>query len=305
MTSLDLLLSLARVTAVGALAILAGYWLLRRRPDVVPGLALAGLFSGCVLVAAAGSEWPTVWESSLSATHPVLTTDSDGPNSLGETNVSSNFGVSLTGVGRFLRELDAADSGAASTTSLNLVAVLSVLVALAFVRILFGLVSTVRFHKRSNIVTNGRLQDLLSAFDEMAEAFNDLEFRISERIHAPCVTAINQRCIYLPANWDDYSDDELTASIVHELGHLNRGDARWRLLAQLATAFQVFHPLSHGLLRQLVIAQDLSADRWAAEDMPSALTWRAAQPVEDVLAAHISRPAMILSLEVGRHTRNH
>jgi hypothetical protein len=55
------------------------------------------------------------------------------------------------------------------------------------------------------------------------------------------------------------------ASIVHELGHLNRGDARWRLLAQLATAFQVFHPLSHGLLRQLVIGQELSADRWAAE----------------------------------------
>ena len=115
MTSLDLLLSLARVTAVGALAILAGYWLLRRRPDVVPGLALAGLFSGCVLVAAAGSEWPTVWESSISATPPAANApaanapaanaDSGGPNSLGETNASSKLGVSLADVGRFLREL--------------------------------------------------------------------------------------------------------------------------------------------------------------------------------------------------------
>ena len=265
MTSLDLLLSLARVTAVGILAILAGYWLLRRRPDVVPGLALAGLFSGCVLVAAAGSEWPTVWESSLSATLPAANADSGGPNSSSETKASSNLGVSLSDVDRFLRELDVADAGAASPTGLNLVAVLSVLVALAFVRILFGIVSTVRFHKRSNIVNSDRLQVVLSTFDEKAEAVDELEFRVSEQIHAPCVTAISQRCIYLPMNWDDYSDDELTAAIVHELGHLNRRDARWRLLAQLATAFQVFHPLSHGLLRQLVIGQELSADRWAAE----------------------------------------
>ena len=57
MTSLDLLLSLVRVTAVGIPTIIAGYWLLRRRPDVVPSLSLAGLFSDCVLLAVAGIQW--------------------------------------------------------------------------------------------------------------------------------------------------------------------------------------------------------------------------------------------------------
>lgn len=259
------MLSLARITAVGLLAILAGYWLLRRRPDIVPGLSLAGLLSGCVLLAVAGGDWPTLWKSSISVAPSAATANSENSNSLSATNASTNPGVSLSQLGGFLQDLDVADSATASTTGSKLVGLLGVLVALAFVRILFGLVSTVRFHKRSNVVTSNRLQSLLAEFDGQFHCVNELEFHVSEIIDAPCVTAINQRCIYLPANWDDFSDDELTASIVHELGHLNRGDARWRLLAQLTTAFQVFHPLSHGLLRQLVLGQELSADRWAAE----------------------------------------
>ena len=265
MTLLELLLSLARVTAIGMLAIVAGYWLLRRRPDMVPGISLAGLLSGCVLLAVAGSEWPTFWESSISVALPAVTADSGGPNSPTVSNASRNVGVSLTDVGRFLRELDTAESGTASSAGLNPVSVLGFLVVLALGRILCGLVSTVRFHRRSNFVTSDRLHALLFAFDEKVDGIDELEFRVSAQIHAPCVTAIDRRCIYLPANWDDFSDDELVASVIHELGHLNSGDARWRLLAQFATAFQVFHPLSHGLLRQLVLGQELSADRWAAE----------------------------------------
>jgi beta-lactamase regulating signal transducer with metallopeptidase domain len=268
MTSLDLLLSLARITVVGLLAILAGYWLLRRRPEMVPGLSLAGLLSGCVLLAVAGGDWPTLWKSSISAAPSDVTADFENANSLSATNASNNLGVSLSDLGGFLQALDVADSGSSFRTGRNLTAVLGILVALAFVRILIGLITTIRFHKRSNVVTSNRLQRLLAEFDEFDGQFhcvNELEFHVSEIIDAPCVTAINQRCIYLPPNWDDFSDDELTASIVHELGHLNRSDARWRLLAQLTTAFQVFHPLSHGLLRQLVLGQELSADRWAAE----------------------------------------
>ena len=265
MTSLDLLLSLVRVTAVGVLAIIVGYSLLRRRPDMVPGLALAGLLSGCLLLAASGSEWPTLWESSISAAQPSHSSMPGGSGSLAEVELLEPAGVSLADIGRFVRELEVADSTSESTSSLSLTAILGAIVTLALVRILLGIVSTVRFHKQSRMVSSERLHALLSDVGQMAEQVSDLEFRVSEQIHAPCVTVINRRCIYLPSNWDDFSDDELVASIVHELGHLNRGDARWRLLAQLATACQVFHPLSHGLLRQLVIGQELSADQWAAD----------------------------------------
>jgi len=265
MTSIDLLLSLARITAVGSLAIVAGYWLLRRRPDIVPGLSLAGLLSGCVLLAVSGVDLPTLWESPIPVTQPVADASFSGDREmLSDTEAATHPEISLATVGDFLRNLDAADSTATFSTSFSVMTVLGALIALAFCRILFGLVATFRFHKQSTSVTSERLQKLLSAFDGMIDRVDDLEFRVSGQAHAPCVTAINRCCIYLPADWDDYADDELAASVVHELGHLSRGDARWRLLAQLATAFQVFHPLSHGLLRQLVIAQELSADRWAA-----------------------------------------
>ncbi len=265
MTSIDLLLSFARITTVGFLAIFAGYCLLRRRPDIVPGLSLAGLLSGCVLLAASGTEWPTLWESSISVTNPVPPSDSGGQNSPFTTKPLSNFGISLTDAGRFVRKLDVVDSGTASMKRLNLLTVFGVMVALAIARILAGLISTVCFHQRSMVINSDRLRKLLSVFAGHVEDGYALEFRVSRQIHVPCVTAISQRCIYLPENWNDFSADELGAAITHELGHLNRQDARWRLLAQLATALQVFHPLSHGLLRQLVLAQELSADQWAAD----------------------------------------
>ena len=265
MTSIDLLLSFARITAVGALAIVAGHWLLRRRPDIVPGLSLAGLLCSCVLLAVSGVDLPTLLESPIPATQTVVDANFSGDREmLSDTEAEDYPGISLATVGEFLRNLDAADSKATSSTSFNVMTVLGALIALAFCRILFGLVATFQFHKRSILVTSERLQKLLSAFDGTIESVDELKFRVSAQAQAPCVTAINRRCIYLPADWRDYSDDELSASVMHELGHLSRGDARWRLLAQIATAFQVFHPLSHGLLRQLVIAQELSADRWAA-----------------------------------------
>ena len=256
--------SFARITAVGALAIVAGYCLLRRRPDIVPGLSLAGLLSGCVLLAVSGVDLPTLWESPIPVGQPALDANVSGGREMSsDTGAANATGISLAKIGEFLRNLDEADSKVAFSTSFNVMTVLAALIALAFCRLLFGLVATFRFHKQSTVVSGVRLQKLRSKFDGMIENLDDLEFRESEQAHAPCVTAIKRRCIYLPADWRDYSDDELAASVMHELGHLSRGDARWRLLAQIATAFQVFHPLSHGLLRQLVIAQELSADRWA------------------------------------------
>jgi hypothetical protein len=122
-----------------------------------------------------------------------------------------------------------------------------------------------RFHRNSTVVVDNRLRRMLSELSGNDQFIDMLQFRVSKQIDAPCVAVINARCIYLPESWLEFSDDELTASVMHEVGHLTRGDARWRLLAQIATACQVFHPLSHGLLRQLVFGQELSADRWAAD----------------------------------------
>ncbi len=155
MTSIDLLLSFARITAVGALAIVAGHWLLRRRPDIVPGLSLAGLLCSCVLLAVSGVDLPTLLESPIPATQTVVDANFSGDREmLSDTEAEDYPGISLATVGEFLRNLDAADSKATSSTSFNVMTVLGALIALAFCRILFGLVATFQFHKRSILVTS-------------------------------------------------------------------------------------------------------------------------------------------------------
>ena len=65
MTSLDILLSLLRVSIVSGVALLIGRVALSRRPDSVATVAVTALLCGCTLLALTGAKWPAVWQSTL------------------------------------------------------------------------------------------------------------------------------------------------------------------------------------------------------------------------------------------------
>ncbi|MDA1015113.1 MAG: M56 family metallopeptidase [Planctomycetota bacterium] len=272
MTPLDLLLTAARVSVLGIAAIALGCVLLRRRPVALPGMALAAILCSGALLTLTGNDWLANWQNEVViATHvdrAEVPTSSDElvPQDSPAPNVEASTGVSVPALAAALGKLDDVSDQTAATQRDYVVWLLMGVAGLAMARLLIGLLATIRLHRESRVLSDERLVELTR---ELAGPGHEMALRVSDRIDAPCVSALSRRCIYLPASWPALSDAELAASIAHELGHLHRHDAAFRLAAQVATALQVFNPFSHGLLRQLVLGQELAADRWAAEKVGS------------------------------------
>lgn len=268
MMPLDILLTLARVSLVGAVAFLIGRMLLSRRPDAVPGVSVTALVCGCLLLTMTGADWPALWQSTLPGPGPANTPPIADARTMAAADSEEAIqptGISLTTVLESIRQFARTAPSDESNDLWRWGCWLAgCLVAFAFGRMLLGVVATLRFHRASQIERDSRLIKLCDSFSAVNASMLQIEFRISERIHAPCVSAISDRVVYLPCDWRELPDEALTAAIAHELAHLTRRDARWRLLAQVATALQIFHPLAHGLLRQLVLGQEIAADRQAA-----------------------------------------
>ena len=138
MTSIDLILSLTQISAVETLSVVAGYWLLRRRPDIVPGRITVWLH--------ASGRFQSRPADTLGITNscgqPVAEANVSGDGErLSGTGTTARPGISLATVREFLRNVDVDDSTATFSTTFNVMTVLGALIALAFCRLLFGLVA--------------------------------------------------------------------------------------------------------------------------------------------------------------------
>jgi biopolymer transport protein ExbD len=72
------------------------------------------------------------------------------------------------------------------------------------------------------------------------------------------------RRIYVPAEWDGWSQDCRRLAILHELEHLDRRDGLWQGLQLMARALYFFHPLVWLLDRQLDTTREMAVDDVAA-----------------------------------------
>lgn len=85
----------------------------------------------------------------------------------------------------------------------------------------------------------------------------------SSRVDGAAVVGFLRPVVLLSDRWRSWSPDEQRAVLAHELAHVSRRDALWRLAANLGAAIHFYNPLLRGLLRRLILAQELVADRLA------------------------------------------
>ncbi|HEV3415799.1 MAG TPA: M56 family metallopeptidase [Pirellulales bacterium] len=117
---------------------------------------------------------------------------------------------------------------------------------------------------------------------------------ISRRCSRPLSWGVLRPIIALPERICYRTNrDQLRTILLHELGHIRRGDARGNLLFEIAFPLVFFHPLYWWLRREVRMAAELVVDDWAARQ-----TGKEAYVAQLVALARGTSPAR-LSLLVG------
>ena len=109
---------------------------------------------------------------------------------------------------------------------------------------------------------------MVGLLDELRGAIGcrlPIELREVPDLVGPAVAGWRWPVILLPDDWCSWDEPERRAVLAHELAHVVRGDYAAGLLARLAVALNVYHPLVHWIAGQLRLQQELAADAMGAQ----------------------------------------
>lgn len=265
MSIFELAIGLAEMTGLLIVACAAASWLRPRAPLAAANVGIAGLiFSlGLLIQTVVGLPHLTHTEFTFAAANQTHDAAREAELATPVPSESREHGIGLT-VDRIASwisvsaQSDIQNDQPDTTTKYWFLA----LPTLALLPVGLGIIATIQLHRKSESV---------SKTPELASLLGDdqpFQFRASNQIHAPCVTFLFTWTIYLPQDWQSWSQGELRAAIAHESAHLQHRDPTKRFVSQLATALLCLHPLAIRLLRSVILSQEIAADMVAASSCP-------------------------------------
>jgi beta-lactamase regulating signal transducer with metallopeptidase domain len=150
-----------------------------------------------------------------------------------------------------------------STARLALV-VFAIGLTIGLLRLIHGLWAIAGLRLRSTAVADGRVTQVLAELLPRLPLLQCPHLRETRDLDSAAVIGWWQPTLMLPAVWREWSPSELKAVLAHELAHIARHDAPWRLVAAFLVALHWGQPLMHWLRRHLLLAQELAADELAS-----------------------------------------
>ena len=97
--------------------------------------------------------------------------------------------------------------------------------------------------------------------------------RESPAVDSPLTLGLFRPIILLPAGWREWSAEQLGLVLAHELAHVRRCDFLAGLVAEMAVCLCWFHPLVRWLAGRLRLEQEYAADAWAASAAGDAVAY--------------------------------
>lgn len=276
---LELSFLVIQVAAMAGIAWLIGFYCLKQRPDltVVSGYLAIGCISVVLGGMLFGIKRPLEldWQCFATIATTEYTQEPDSQSSetsaatrVDETRTPSNLdarsGITLSQVAAWLSRLERTISPA--TSDLRTTGLLWLLIIAAVVwmlRLLEGSRQIWILDRGSKKVVHPRLNDLVLDWSRQLQLRVVPEIRSSQIINSPCVTWLRPRVIYVPKDFIQWSEPEQDVCLAHELAHLQGRDPMGRFLLQVTEVLWFWNPLCRSLKRQVILGQELVADRTA------------------------------------------
>ena len=147
--------------------------------------------------------------------------------------------------------------------------------------------------KRSTLFGAGVEAALVNALLKQAAVRRRVDVAQSAEIHGPLAAGVIRSFILVPCGMiERLSQDEFRAMLAHELAHVIRRDALWKLVGQAVCHVFFFQPLNFAVRHRLELDAEFVADEQAAlllgerSSLASCLTrmgeWIAVRPAVDV-----------------------
>jgi len=161
---------------------------------------------------------------------------------------------------------------------------------------------TARLAARTAPATDRRLLAIFSSIP--ARWRSNVELRMSGAVHVPTLAGIWRPQIWMPETWPaQFSDDELRAILLHELGHARRGDLAAQWLFALAQCLHWFNPLVWMAGRAARLDRELACDAWVlSRDLPSPAYGETLLKTARMLRTPVYAPAATVAMASGRRS---
>jgi Flp pilus assembly protein TadD/beta-lactamase regulating signal transducer with metallopeptidase domain len=279
---------IVQVTLLSLLA--AGIYLLVRRirPAAAGPVVLTSLVAIMVLSLMAFSPWPrwNLWKLFQSAEEsPIASGASIGDLGEGDRSLpgadrlepepaeNAEIAPSPSKLNPFLQTVEGLFqppvTESASGWRLPEVIAISLFAAmgLGIAWLLLGVFAVRRQRIRSRPIDDGRLLELIDVLCAELRCLRPVEVRQSDELVTAATIGWRKPVLLLPADWTNWTLEQLRAVLAHEIAHARSHDFLALLCGQLGLMLHFYHPVVHWLMNRLRLEQELSADAAAANIM--------------------------------------
>ena len=187
---------------------------------------------------------------------------SNFPDPNAETFVSKTMVAAWQQIKNATIEKETADAGSGWWSWIS-IAVL-VAIGLGLLRLLLAYWTIGQLVARSRKLSDRYAIELLDTLRAKLSCRREIELLESDHTEAAFTVGFLRPKICLSKNWRQWQEPELTATLAHEVAHINNGDFLQRVIAQFSSALNFYNPIVHYLCGQLCINQEFNADAQAA-----------------------------------------
>ncbi len=122
-------------------------------------------------------------------------------------------------------------------------------ISIALIRLGLAAIGIARWRKNSHLL----------------QCIDGVEIRLLDAIESPVAAGVLHRMIFVPQQWNQWSEENRQIILDHEMAHHHRRDPLWRWIAEITCAIHYYNPLVFWMSRRLTMQCEFACDARVVE----------------------------------------